>query len=252
MPEYLVLSILIVALSGQGLARTIRPPAPAATTPPLALENVTDMNRDKRQNIQTELSTCGYLNGDPTIPRIAKSGYNCRVDTLNGLWGFCPTTNSTTPTPQLPSSTAARETSQQLNAQPPLSVPSTRSSSQSSPSRTRTALPAATSTNTAAGSRPSTDSKNGVASNNNAPIIAGVLGGVALLSVAGLAAIYLLRRHRSGRSCRGRFLPVLAQTHENDESGDNKGCISSKHAAGGWGPSELQGCQRQSPVELPS
>ncbi|KUI61181.1 hypothetical protein VP1G_11197 [Cytospora mali] len=38
------------------------------------------------------MSTCGYLDGNPSSARIASSGYNCRVDTANGLWGFCPTT----------------------------------------------------------------------------------------------------------------------------------------------------------------
>ncbi|KAH7169110.1 hypothetical protein DER46DRAFT_680627 [Fusarium sp. MPI-SDFR-AT-0072] len=42
--------------------------------------------------ISTELSTCGYLDGDPKKKRTADSGFNCRVDTRNGLWGFCPTT----------------------------------------------------------------------------------------------------------------------------------------------------------------
>ncbi|KAL6917574.1 hypothetical protein FSHL1_009004 [Fusarium sambucinum] len=42
--------------------------------------------------ISTELSTCGYLNGDPDKARTADPGWNCRVDTRNGLWGFCPTT----------------------------------------------------------------------------------------------------------------------------------------------------------------
>lgn len=45
----------------------------------------------KRQNT-AQISTCGYANGDRTKPRTANSGFNCRVDTKNGLWGFCPTT----------------------------------------------------------------------------------------------------------------------------------------------------------------
>lgn len=38
------------------------------------------------------LTTCGYLDGNPTHYRTANSGYNCRFDTANSLWGFCPTT----------------------------------------------------------------------------------------------------------------------------------------------------------------
>lgn len=42
--------------------------------------------------ITSEPVTCGYRSGDPAHVWLAPSGYNCRVDTLNGLWGFCPTT----------------------------------------------------------------------------------------------------------------------------------------------------------------
>jgi hypothetical protein len=35
---------------------------------------------------------CGYMDGDPQIARSAAPGYECRVDTSNGLWGFCLTT----------------------------------------------------------------------------------------------------------------------------------------------------------------
>lgn len=38
------------------------------------------------------VSTCGYEDGDPSKSWGAPAGYDCRVDTLNGLWGFCPTT----------------------------------------------------------------------------------------------------------------------------------------------------------------
>lgn len=36
-------------------------------------------------------STCGYADGDPNRPRKASPGYDCRVDTINALWGFCRT-----------------------------------------------------------------------------------------------------------------------------------------------------------------
>ena len=38
------------------------------------------------------VSTCGYLNGDVKKSRTGEPGFGCRVDTSNGLWGFCPTT----------------------------------------------------------------------------------------------------------------------------------------------------------------
>lgn len=46
----------------------------------------------RKRQTTTQISTCGYDNGDPTKPRTANSGFDCRVDTKNGLWGFCPTT----------------------------------------------------------------------------------------------------------------------------------------------------------------
>lgn len=39
----------------------------------------------------THYSTCGYLNGNASLPRTANSGYDCRVDTKNAIWGFCST-----------------------------------------------------------------------------------------------------------------------------------------------------------------
>lgn len=44
------------------------------------------------KRVVTEISTCGYLTGDPSKPRTANSGFDCREDTANSLWGFCPTT----------------------------------------------------------------------------------------------------------------------------------------------------------------
>lgn len=43
-----------------------------------------------RQDI--DQSTCGFLDGDINSPRTAGPGFNCRFDTANALWGFCPTT----------------------------------------------------------------------------------------------------------------------------------------------------------------
>ncbi|AEO70630.1 uncharacterized protein THITE_2147420 [Thermothielavioides terrestris NRRL 8126] len=44
------------------------------------------------RDVSTILSTCGFLNGDPSRPWVAPAGYDCRVDTQHGIWGFCPTT----------------------------------------------------------------------------------------------------------------------------------------------------------------
>ncbi|KAI5465522.1 hypothetical protein BGZ63DRAFT_373822 [Mariannaea sp. PMI_226] len=46
----------------------------------------------QERDIGTRLTTCGYLNGNPQQVRTAELGWDCRIDTRNGLWGFCPTT----------------------------------------------------------------------------------------------------------------------------------------------------------------
>ncbi|EFX06076.1 hypothetical protein CMQ_4145 [Grosmannia clavigera kw1407] len=46
----------------------------------------------ERRDSTTELSTCGYLNGNIDSPRTAQPGFDCRIDTAHGIWGFCPTT----------------------------------------------------------------------------------------------------------------------------------------------------------------
>lgn len=47
-----------------------------------------DTNFDKR----AEVFICGFQDGDPDRMRVAASGYVCRIDTVNGLWGLCPAT----------------------------------------------------------------------------------------------------------------------------------------------------------------
>jgi hypothetical protein len=55
--------------------------------------NSTNLNAILKLRATTpETSTCGYYNGDPTKPRTANEGYDCRIDSTHGLWGFCPTT----------------------------------------------------------------------------------------------------------------------------------------------------------------
>lgn len=66
-------------------------PTPVARLPRRNVEqHGTDF--DKRVDIQTQMSTCGFQNGDPSKMRTADPGFDCRVDTMNGLWGFCPVT----------------------------------------------------------------------------------------------------------------------------------------------------------------
>ncbi|KAI1483229.1 hypothetical protein F4774DRAFT_427611 [Daldinia eschscholtzii] len=48
--------------------------------------------RLKQRDLTTQMSTCGYQDGDPSKSRTAEPDYDCRIDTANRLWGFCPTT----------------------------------------------------------------------------------------------------------------------------------------------------------------
>jgi hypothetical protein len=45
-----------------------------------------------RRQATSYQSTCGFETGNPDKPRTAEPGFDCRTDTINGLWGFCPTT----------------------------------------------------------------------------------------------------------------------------------------------------------------
>lgn len=65
---------------------------PVVTPRPQLNASVDEHDLLRQRAITTEMSTCGYENGDPTLIRTANSGYDCRVDTVRALWGFCPTT----------------------------------------------------------------------------------------------------------------------------------------------------------------
>ncbi|KAH6695171.1 hypothetical protein F5X68DRAFT_29020 [Plectosphaerella plurivora] len=82
--------ILSLALPCHCLPRTDILPLVTAVPHPPRNDSDAQLLLQKR-SITTELSTCGYFKGDPNRPRTADSGYNCRIDVRNGLWGFCPT-----------------------------------------------------------------------------------------------------------------------------------------------------------------
>lgn len=46
----------------------------------------------QKRAARAPVSTCGYHDGVVSKPLTANSGFDCRVDAPNGLWGFCPTT----------------------------------------------------------------------------------------------------------------------------------------------------------------
>ena len=83
-----------VFASPRGVAQTL--PREALVTPSVtpfsSVSNNGSFEKLEKRLITAQISTCGYSDGDRTRPRTANSGYNCRVDTKNGLWGFCPTT----------------------------------------------------------------------------------------------------------------------------------------------------------------
>jgi hypothetical protein len=85
-----VFSLAVLLLSTGCTRADMFPHRRAKVTDPAIHHRNSTLVIEKR--IVTELSTCGYLNGDPTLSRTANSGYNCRVDTIHALWGFCPTT----------------------------------------------------------------------------------------------------------------------------------------------------------------
>lgn len=58
------------------------------------LELHSELKPRQADTSNTYVSTCGYLNGDASQPRTANIGFDCRVDTKNAIWGFCPTTVS--------------------------------------------------------------------------------------------------------------------------------------------------------------
>ncbi|KAF1837352.1 hypothetical protein BDW02DRAFT_544277 [Decorospora gaudefroyi] len=81
---FVIISGLQLVSCSLALARSpIIPPAPNATEP---------ASLDRRQDISAPVTTCGYRDGNPSRARTADPGYGCRVDTANGLWGFCLTT----------------------------------------------------------------------------------------------------------------------------------------------------------------
>jgi hypothetical protein len=80
----LALAVRPSHLSSQTLLLSQRSQYPERTPAPR-------FNRNPRQKA-FQAPTCGYNTGDPNQPRTADAGFDCRVDTKNALWGFCPTT----------------------------------------------------------------------------------------------------------------------------------------------------------------
>ncbi|KAM3498608.1 hypothetical protein MY10362_008086 [Beauveria mimosiformis] len=265
------------------------------------------------------LTTCGYLDGNPTHFRTANSGYNCRFDTANSLWGYCPTTviravdcglagacidqhdctkgcgnlkgklttftcNSNqycstallafatdqsysyiacggksgidsyfvSPTAAATTTTTTQDTKATQPTPLPTADPEPKQTSTTpvttSGSNGGSTTSAGPTSSAMAPATSSTATPRGSDTNNTPAIIGGVIGGIALLCIFGLAAIYLIRRDKTATAKRNkekRSTELLALPNAEDKK------YPSHRATGGWGPRELPAHQSD-PVELPS
>ncbi|KAL6885412.1 hypothetical protein GGI43DRAFT_432461 [Trichoderma evansii] len=278
---------LLLSLSQLSIVRArnlgIPLPTPAARLPQ---RNGTEF--DKRADIQTEMSTCGFQNGDLKKMRTANPGFDCRVDTMNGLWGFCPVTVGSkqfcstalltfgvdqtysyiacggspktdhyliSPTSDSSSTTTQSSSTKMTAKQTTTSVVSS-SSKSTDASPGNTSGPATASTTDAPaketnGSSGSTISS-GSSTNNTRAIIGGVIGGIALLCLSGIASVFFLRRNRSRR----RQTLMKGAQRNTHQSWYDLGPKTKHRFTGGWGPRELPGSSYDRtpdhPIELPS
>jgi hypothetical protein len=83
LPEYFLVSAFNPRIHPASITRACRP---TSTPDSLSFEE------DLRKRQVTDAVTCGFVNGVSSEPRTAQPGFDCRVDTKNALWGFCPTT----------------------------------------------------------------------------------------------------------------------------------------------------------------
>lgn len=98
-PIHSILFLFLISFYTPGLASpygTVTPTRPVSSaepiiTPPPLLNFERHIALKKRQD-RKHFKTCGYYDGDPERPWIAPRGFNCRIDTADGLWGFCPST----------------------------------------------------------------------------------------------------------------------------------------------------------------
>lgn len=90
-PFLLLISIQHEYISAD--ARLIRSPCTNPVSIPTSLPNfLLPEDELKKRQVGADDATCGFADGDANSPRTADPGFNCRVDTRNALWGFCPTT----------------------------------------------------------------------------------------------------------------------------------------------------------------
>ncbi|KAJ3472805.1 hypothetical protein NLG97_g10705 [Lecanicillium saksenae] len=332
MPRYLSFFLLFAAFRSSSAFPN---PAHYLFNHPLAAGTNETQHLLVRAGEPQPLTTCGYLDGSPDHFRTANPGYNCRFDTANSLWGYCPTTvvravdcglagacidqhdctkgcgnlqgklttftcdsseycstavlalatdqsysyiacgrksgidnyfvsptaatTTTTPPPQdikttqpKPQPTAAPEP-EQTSRTPATTSSSTGNTSggnggsTSSGNGGSTTSPAPTSSGTVTAAS-STATPGGSGANNTPAIIGGVIGGIALLCIFGLAAIYLIRRDKKATAKRNQEKRrTELSTSPNTEDKKDR----SHRATGGWGPRELP-AQQSDPVELPS
>ncbi|KAI1846407.1 hypothetical protein JX266_007612 [Neoarthrinium moseri] len=171
--------------------------------------------------LTTDAVTCGYAGGDPTKPRTANSGYNCRIDAVRDLWGslsgepYCSTVlldsgpdltfsyiacgptaktdillaNPTSPTTTTSSSS---KTSTTASSSPSISTSTPGSTSSAFSSSLSASL---SSFSAAASAEAQASSSDGSSGSNTGAIIGGALGGLALVCITVVAVVFVLRRN---------------------------------------------------------
>lgn len=63
----------------------------APTAPHITATVPHNQNLLEQRQVSSSLEICGYYDGDPKSARSAASGWECRSDNANSLWGFCKT-----------------------------------------------------------------------------------------------------------------------------------------------------------------
>lgn len=170
------------------------------------------------------------------------------------------TATLSTPTQTGPTQTGSAQTG---STQPPsTSTPgsTTSSATQSFRASIETdSSPAKTTSGNNGGSAVNSGTNNSTGQNDSSPnnvgaIIGGVIGGIALSCIFGIAAIYLLRRNRSNRSNRSRS-PQISTPLESNVPLETKDQRYNQRYTGGWMPREMEGSQYERrpniAVELP-
>lgn len=96
MMKSLSLFVLLLVFQYQDLAQAWTTALPAQQPLPILNSTLASFNPRlgflKRRQNAAKASTCGFGDGRSDQARTANPGFDCRFDTKNAIWGFCPTT----------------------------------------------------------------------------------------------------------------------------------------------------------------